>query len=269
MRRISFGLFVLISVFMLGACGMPSGAETKVSPATKAPKSQKIPTATSAAKTGGDDFSLDSAVTVAPDNILEEVAYFGTGGPAVCEPDSPLFISAPKSAQVFQKAVVQTCGWELNENISVEITEPGGQVERDDVIATGLFGGSEPTLRYPFYPAQAGQYKIIFIGSKGQLSANLDVVRPGSPQMYMVQGKQIVFYNLQPHEAVSLYAYAAHPEQQIMKLAGWKSYQADESGNISISIEDSQLYYFAFGENAGFLKDGNRTGSGTNGTIFK
>lgn len=271
MKKMCLFVLAVVSGFLLVACGAPRSPFVEAPPATKPPKPMPLPTQTSSNKNlGHESFSINTVDKVAPENILQEVAFFGSGGDTSCQPGSPFIILGSEKAELFQKALVQSCGWKLDEKIAVEIKGSDGGVESQEIIAKPLHeGGTEPTVRFFLYPAQKGTYEVTLSGASGNLLWSFQVSQPDQPRMYMVNQIQLVFYNLQPHENILLYAYSANYGTKKMEFMGWKSYQADSSGNLTVQIDAPDLFYYALGEASGYLEDKNRTGVGIDGSIFK
>jgi len=215
-------------------------------------------------------FFLDDVNKVPPAEILEEIAFFGTGGDVSCEPDSNLSIFGSEKVEAYEKALVHACGWEMNERIALQIREPDGNIKNDEIVARAYYEGqSDPTVRFYLYFTQEGKHVVTLTGNSGSLSISVQVSRPSDPRMYMVEERQIVFYNLQPSETISLYAYRPNRPTSKVKFVGWKRYQADQDGGLVIAIDDPSLFYYAMGEVSGYLEDKNLIGVGITGTIFK
>jgi hypothetical protein len=135
---------------------------------------------------GSGHFSLDSANSVGPDSVLEEVAYFATGGPDACfEASEPEVQGLPETVEWVQNFALITCGWEEGEEVNVTIISPDGSLFSEKNIA-GMQGMDlSPSVMYFITSSAVGQYQFIFEGQNTTLNITLPVYKPLFPRMHV------------------------------------------------------------------------------------
>lgn len=208
---------------------------------------------------GSGSFSPANANSVAPDSVLEEVAYFAAGGDESClaagEPEPQ---GVPENVEWVQSFVLITCGWNEGEEVAITFIDPSGNSTSQRTIArTGSLDLS-PSIIYFITPSSVGQYQYIFDGENTVLTVTVPVYKPFTPRMYVwSDNNKVVLYSLKPNENVRLLAYSVDSAAGTIKLEGWEEFQADSDGTLVVNIPDTFFVYFAIGENSGYLKDQN------------
>jgi hypothetical protein len=204
------------------------------------------------------NFSLSNVNQVAPDAILQEVAFFGTGRVFTCAnvKTPTVTLVYPESPEPYKMTTVVACGWHDHEEISIEIKDPTGNVSTESQVSSKQFDDGPAGIVYGFVPTMPGKYKITFIGQAEKASITIPVITPDGARMYSYHKTRLVFYYLQPNEKFTIYVYQRGENADL--FVGWQNYQANQNGFLFVNIpDDYRLSYYAMGENSGYLTDKN------------
>lgn len=228
------------------------------------------------------EFSLQEADSVVPEDILDEVVYFttGGGGPPACDEFDRIALNRNLSTslvvEVGDRVEFETCGWQVDELVSTTMLFPGGDPITETNLARnpgGAFGYGVTEFQYDVeLNAPVGEYHFIAEGVSQTLEAFVVVVPARGPRIMIdrepeeqeTSGRDLThvyLFGFQPHENVRVFAYEAVDISGAHQLKGWKSYQADTTGSLTIVVNastlplgpDSELAYAyeAVGENSG------------------
>lgn len=272
MKRSSFVLvFCILAILAILACG---GAPTPVheepveepvyeepmeepaeeEPMEEEPVEQPAQPEPPAEESGSAEFNPSNANQVPPNDVLEEVTYYGVGGRgSTCEwvTEPTLNILSPTN-EWMNWILSDSCGWQENEIVTVTVIHPDSTQasERVDAGLYGMFTYDIPPTR----SMQPGTYTIIIEGNSGYVEDSTEVIIPTSPRMISVEGNWLVLYSFSPYENIRLFAYEFVTFDTI-RMVGWNQYQTDSKGQLLIQTPGSQFEYFAYGEISGLVKN--------------
>ena len=269
MKNNKFGI-VFIAIFLLTAACIVGGKPTEA-PLEPVPPESIIDGQSDGGGQG--DFRLDSANSVPPDSVLDEVAYYSQGGDGSClftppgklEMDQP-----PQSAELYEALAIVSCGWNPGDLVTVTVTDPVGTVTQKQQEANQGMGESAWAAAW-LYPTLPGEYKFNFQGPDGEIDYMLPVSVANGPRLFSMRNDNaLVLYRLQPNERVTLLAYRPKQDgmEDLIEFVGSQDFQTDQQGFLIVHIPDDFLLYFAIGEFSGNLEDGNG-GLPLQGSIFK
>ena len=209
-------------------------------------------------------FSMDSANQTPPEDVLEEIGYYGGagGGGGVCmEASYPHIGDAPDSKEKMEEIGIYTCGWLLGENVAVTIQYPDGKTFKlVDTQETFCDDNQKQCTYFISYVVHldepAGLYIFIFEGESAIIQHTVTVEHPDGPRIRLL-GDQLHLLNFQPGENIRLFIY----DPAI--LLGWQLYQVDSYGRLTIALDlpeylDSYLYVVV-AELSGEIRDINNT----------
>jgi hypothetical protein len=225
------------------------------------------------------DFSLSVANTNAPEDILEEVEYYGGGGGLYV----PCQIAQNKTETLYIDKIdifyvglpfkVVACGWQENEIVTVtwirpdEIWQEKIEIAKYEVEAdTSNFLPFVQLFDYAPVNVPSGEYTFQFSGTSGTLEGSFFVPEADSAQFLWItpeNGVEFILYNFQPEEEVRLFVYERKKQKDWTiawaQLIGWQAYRLDSSGRLIISILDfdEDNFYAVVGEQSGqvFMQD--------------
>lgn len=203
-------------------------------------------------------FSLPGASQELPENMMEELMFFGGAGGgydpcenapqgtlSVPEPDTPVVIFGSASEE---KCVV-VCGWKPEDAVQITLTAPDSSMI--DYPGQVLYGGTVffcPEFRVD---DPLGSYQLRAEGESGEIETRFEVVRPEKPTLTEREG-ELILYAFAPDEKVRVFAYAPEELGRSQKFAGWQEYRVDEDGKLSIElVGGDELDYFALGVSSG------------------
>jgi hypothetical protein len=224
-------------------------------PMTEEPAEQPAQPEPPAEESKSAEFNPSNANQVPPDDVLNEVTYYGGGGRgSTCEgATEPILniLSGLGPHEWMDLILVDSCGWQENEIVTATLIYPDSSQASERVDAgLGFFGYDiQPTRSM-----QPGTYRIIMEGNSGYVEDSAEVSVPASPRMYRVEGNWLVLYSFSPHENIRLLAYEP-VDFFTMRLVGWKGYQTDANGQLMIHAPAQGYLYYAVGEISGLVKN--------------
>lgn len=207
---------------------------------TKAPTVTNTPTSIPSV-----NFSLSDINRLPPQDIFDEVSYYGQGGdPAWCETAStvPVACEFPTEAEYLMPVSMTTYGWQNNETIQVTIDLPDGVSRLDSVR-------SDATKQafFSFKPAHddpVGFYTFTFSGKSGTIIATIYYYKPYSPRLLPIDSTHMLMYGFDPYESVKLFCYDSDNEQ----LLGWKEVTVAKDGSQVVSADLKTCKFAALNE---------------------
>lgn len=205
-------------------------------------------------------FLLETVNTTVPDDILEEVVFFPTGGGSpgcVWKTDGIKVSPETLSIELNDVFELSVCGWEGNES-SIEVSYPDGQLR---TVQGKIYNDSRdhsPYLDVNFFvgiDSPVGIYTFTF-PYQGRIEQVLfRVIEPPAPRLYayidtdILRPTKLLLYNFLPYEEVRLFAYLERGP-----LVGWQSYYTDAHGNFEITrLPNEALRYVVVGEQSGVV----------------
>lgn len=218
-------------------------------------------------------FSLSDLNTSQPDDILTEVNYYvGGGGPLdlYCQSKSDdLYIETVQlndknvpTIEIGHYWVVTACGWGENENVEIKLFRPDGTVEVSNLIASlaseGLdFEYGVTFKKYFSVLDDLGQYKLVFRGGGGEITAKRNVIPPSTASVSYVVGQKndlLVMVGFAQNENIRFFVYKADHKDKRVPFVGWQKYKVNEKGFLILDVpkENSFGYFFVvIGEESG------------------
>ena len=240
-------VLLFVSAILASCTASPTqpGSENQVASASPASPLLENTTQSGAAAQEDLSFSADTMESVLPDDIIQEVRFFGgmggCGRYCACTEGSdtkPTLYVEDGPVEVFQDIGFQVCGIDPQEMVSVEVLLPDGTMQQ--------FSG-EAYYGIEYYSAlhdPVGEYQLTFSGDGWSLKTTIEVVDADGPRLYLTEDRQLIFYKFMPGENVRLLAY------QDGHLIGWRAYVMDGSGELSIDT-DLDAGFVAVGERSG------------------
>lgn len=208
-----------------------------------------------------DTFSLENLNTVLPEDVIQEVGYFGGMGGCgrFCNCMSKNF-TGPEvflekdAAEVMGNLGIEICGLSADEIVTVGITRPDGVQTKSqagklnsgyaDMDISSAFFEYIPSLGDPF-----GSYLFTFSGNGWIIEKHVDVLDVQTPHLFNDPEKNLlILRKFKPNENVRVFAYGSGDTGN--KLIGWKSFQTDENGNREIQ-NSLDAKFIAVGEESG------------------
>jgi len=167
---------------------------------------------------------------VDPGEVSEEIIFFETGGysEASCQNEPQPVILASAHASALSNPVFQTCGWKKGELLTIVLTYPDGETQREAVYYADLKQGIRRALPAGL-GAQIGHYQIVVTGRKETIHFDYWLDPPDHPGVYALQdgSKNVLVYGFQPFERVRLLALLPGTRQY-----GLREFQVDRHGRM-------------------------------------
>lgn len=232
-------IYVLLISFLLYSCGSNSLQETNDISVTTTKKPK--PTSTSQTNLSPTkeiqadvEFNLSTSNKVAPEDILDEISYFGGGGGGVCPGDVENKPSSLDSINIEPLTLeyLDFCGWKKNETIIVTINDPHGNVSTKKISAANEDSGryyAEIELKFGI-DEPVGVYKFTLEGASGNAEASVNVRKPDGARLFRIDETHLLLYGFKPLESVNLYYYKEE------EFAGWQNYKVNQQGRLDIEI---------------------------------
>jgi len=204
-------------------------------PATSEPAAPRIQEAS---------FSSSSWSQEVPDDILEQLGFFGQGGGGgeycIDEYSEPAFMSdlSGETYELFNWVFIVSCGWQEGETVRQTITYPNGRVEKEERSADG-FLEIDVDFR-PNYGDPSGTYTLRLEGQSGSLATTFKVVEPDEARFVTLDQSTILFYKFSPRETVRLLVY------ENGYLFAWQTLQVGQDGNLLVHLDLPEDRYFSF-----------------------
>lgn len=271
--------FVLLTFFLFSCTTSPQPTQTSIikptrtkisplsvsSPTAKPTKTEISPTPrilnneTSPIKT----FSIQDANRIAPEDVLKEVFFGGTGGGGFC--DVPYskptivddFAPIPVRVEWLDSFIIVVCGWQESEVVTMTITFPDGTTSSETQKA--IYSTAEGTAHvyYNFISStknQTGEYSFLFEGKSGKLNHNVTVYIPSGPRLYRLDDIDAFYlYGYSPNERIRFILYNTPVKYSVsVSVTGWKDYYVNDNGQLIIKTTiESNGFYFAVGDTSG------------------
>lgn len=207
-----------------------------------------------------ESFSASTSETI-PENILQEIWFFSGGdGDSGCfgfgDYTQPIVVSSTEEILLHEIINIRTCGWQKDEKVQIEAMFPDGTLVTSEAISTGL----NPVQFYyktSILEDTSGMYSVVFYGESGSVEALINVVTPSIPHVYWEDNGDVILYDFQPDEHVTLFAYmrSDKPVDEFGNasyvLYGWQEYQVNHNGQIIIQTEPELGWIAVLGEFSG------------------
>jgi len=225
-----------------GSAGSPAGME----PPTRIPPPVQ-------------NFSLDNADKVKPEDVLNELSYSGAGGgggPGECPFYDPQFPTIGGAGSLGNKYIapefiyIKSCGWELDEEVSIKVEHPDGSAHTETSVALRLDtseyvrGERKAVIEFKYSQPKElyGEYKVSFSGKSGFVSTKVYIRRPTLKMEYNANGTSILVHGLEPHERVRVFLYTDRTIEMgkgILAFVAWDEFYADEFGELQVAFDSN------------------------------
>ena len=198
-------------------------------------------------------FSLKTANTVPPTDVLQEVTFYGAGGTGEprCENPELQIFDWQENLETGCEIYAYGCGWQNNEIVDVTIVYPDGKKKEYQIKAHINF----PALdKYASVDIQqrllvtdpAGLYKIKVQGASGNAEKEISVLEPNGPSAYYY-GDALWLQGFMPNESLRLIAYQRVSSGAAnSSFVGWIEFNVDAKGNAQVSIENKANIHYIF-----------------------
>jgi hypothetical protein len=203
--------------------------------------------------------SSDSMNKVPPQDVIEEVLYFGPAaggsGPA-CEPNQlPMIDFNPQASREPEPGCTihaTGCGWQENEAVTVTLIYPDGQEEktrlRAKVDEEWRFYSVYSIVSYEkelSFSDPAGNYRLVFEGPSGRAEQTFVIKAPSELRFYDF-GDKLILRNFAPAEKVRVFLFKPINElSETATLRGWAEFDVTQGGDLTILVdqrEEDEIY---------------------------
>jgi hypothetical protein len=266
-RRPRLVSMILLSAILLVGCNLPLNKQVHPVPATetqapailpatwtpvvpsKAPDTQVPPTqeatrtpitrmlAPSNVKTG--ILAAGEYQKFAPDGFRKLLVY-PIGGMEVETNDcdisavAPSFFHAPDQIQALTVDISEnrfvSCGWHMNETVSITLIRPDGSQERTFQLYDG---NMDMSYFLPMeYGMQLGDYSLTLESPSGKITHDFKVIWPASPGLVKTEEKKFFVYGFQPGEHAYIMAYQKSGDA--LRLSTWRGLSMDGRGELMV-----------------------------------
>lgn len=278
-----YGLSMIAAALGVSLSCAPLNAFQGAAPTIKATHAglETFPTSEATSVPEGADagkiFSLDNTNHEVPENILNEVSYFSSGGvpPRGCP---HLDLTGPTLGFLFraeelltdetEKKTIKTCGWEVGEKVSVTVRLPDGTLRPAEYIQAFQDFEYEAPVGIVYYdfvpsPGEFGIYSILFSGKSGRMRHSVFVSSSRVIGLPEVKGDQIGLQGLVPNEKIRIYAYESIPDCQncmgegVFHFVAWDEFNADANGELVVKMDVTtselaeDIFFLAIAEKSG------------------
>lgn len=264
MHKHLIGLILLLFIF--SACQPAVTPGPAVKKPTKPPATKSAPAVDVPASGGGAAavpvLTRDSLNTVPPQDIIQEIGYFGGagGGGDICydaDKSGPTFwYLSQYSSELMEYTGATVCNLQPGERVNVRVEKPNGKVLDSHVTAeAGTSTSAFASFAYlPLADDPAGTYTFTFSGSGWSLDYTHQVIEPKSARLYEYKSN-LYFLGFARNEKVRLLVYVPFedPVTRIdkSKFQGWTEVQVDANGRKRLELRMKSASYVAIGKKSG------------------
>ena len=209
-------------------------------------------------------YSINSANTVKPEDVLTEVYYEMGGGGVSCAYENLKNLKVvgeneDEYGEWLQALPIFVCGWQKEQTVQITVELPNGKSVVEYLQTT--YDIDNYILLYVYYPKLGdpeGTYHFTFSGEDGSIGHKIEIFFPSEPRMYYLSpDKVLFFYGFEPNENVRLFYYLGKIR---LEFNSWESYQTDNHGNLIVKITPDMLTngdFISISDRAGLV---NRSG---------
>jgi hypothetical protein len=196
------------------------------------------------------EFDLAQANQVAPEDVLSEIDYYGSGS-LPC-PDSPYDTPTPTyipTMELLMPGYYVMCGWIIDLSLSATVEYPDGRLEPLSIQIEEYEAG-EYMAWFSFTPQlddPEGEYIFRTEGGPFKSMSTVYYFRPDGPRLIPKNGDQIFLYGFAPQEPVRLFCY----DVDTYTLLGWQEYQVDGNGQLTLDVAGGRCNFAALGLQSG------------------
>jgi hypothetical protein len=207
-------------------------------------------------------FSVSTSNHSQPEDVIQEVAFGGAGagdgGPSECFQNhssysGPVVEISPADGEIMEPAGILTCGWQHPEELDLTIGLPNGTVRHEAVqsIPDGEAGLTNKVWIFynPRWNDPSGEYTFTLKGADGKIETSLNFRQPNGARVYLFGDvdsptafHDVILYQFSPNEKIRLFAFEATGVGNTFQLVGWKQFQVDTAGSLSVHVEKGYLY---------------------------
>jgi len=245
MKHMIFRILVVLSAVLLSACGqsatpaLPENYGAGEAPGSVQGSASNQPEVFQSAVGNAIDLSIRSLDSTPPQDILNEIRYFGgLGGAEYCDNYSgpPMIGGSAQTwdAKIFDPIKFELCGLPVDsENVDIKIEFPDRSSKDNYQMSNSGF------LTFNFDTElgdQTGIYHFVFQGNNWSLDQYVNISDITVPSLFL-DGNQLIFVKFQPGENVRLFIYSVDDATQIAKLIGWKYVQVYNTGVLIVHTD--------------------------------
>lgn len=252
----------------------PAGApeqEPTLAPSSAAPVEVPAHTPSSGASS-----LTGSSINENTGEIIEEIAFFGIGGPGgvkcAVPQTRPIFDEEVSAGEIMDTVSLSSCGWQPDEMVTVTMTDPLGQSVSFELKAEVQEYSDNPSgfvdLDYqPPLDAPAGDYTFSLQGSSGEVATTVNFSQPEGAHLVPLSddpfhaiwelpvgpSQRLQLFGFAPEEPIRLIVYS----QNGWKFYGYQDFTAGLDGRLFIDVNLSGIdpgegvIFIAHGEQAG------------------
>lgn len=194
------------------------------------------------------EFDPETANTVPPEDVFEEVVFFGKGAGFCDQPPypEPTIIEAPHDGELMSQSSLVACGWENDEVLTGTIQYPDGRTLIQYIETKSMNEVSYGQLVFtPILDDPAGTYTLTLEGRDGIVTAAVEVRSPDGPRLYRMDPLHIFLYHFVPQEQVRLLCYQGET------LSFWQDLILDQSGNQPVMAKNANCVFVGLGQSSG------------------
>lgn len=190
-------------------------------------------------------FDPSASNQVAPSDILNEIAFFGSGGGDdwECLPENQTqinLIDPPALVEWLGSSEIKLCG-RPGEIILISVFHHGVFIQNGNTTADS--NGKASYLFLVTESMQTGDWVIKIDSVSGHLELTVNVFRPSAPRVYRINTR-LFLYGFAPNEVIRLFAYQVNRTNGIGHLAGWTEYPVDSFGELTVDIPNNELIHY-------------------------
>lgn len=249
-KLLFLGIFFIASI----ACGSSQSS-------TPNPTLPPIPTSSKNTNPSADSnatFDLSTANQVRPEDILEEVTYYGQGA-GNC-PDIkyliPTAIGLPTDTILMMESSLFACGWEENEVLTGKVIYPDGRIFTYTIKTYQDFTGVSGSISFtPSINDPIGSYKLVLIGKNGSVEATVRYSKPIGPHIFYTSDNKIYLYGFSSSEQIALYCFDSTGQikdgDYVGVFLGWNKYYVDTNGTLTLNAPTGKCNFAAIGDISG------------------
>ena len=295
-QKISGILLLVAIVLNMPACGTARStapADPPVLSATPLPSvTEDVPLPSVSPSQEGSPaevvFDPSTANTVLSEDVLEEIRYYGGGGGPLAgfnmnfcqnegQPTLAFGLTQMTDVEIskgYYSPISVTCGWQIDEQVTVTITNPEGQTyvqseagspesRFDNGLITGYYvavtwlpyevlqsqaaSSSDLFTLHGIEPIMPGDYQIQFDGQSGSVHMTIQVTPTTQGRAERSSSGGIILFGFAPDEHVRVIYY---PDQQ---PPIWHEYQVGSNGELWIKEFPDGGSYVVFSERFGYI----------------
>ena len=197
---------------------------------------------------------------IPPEDIIEQIGFFGGLGGAgdgcdITDYQEPAFYWMADHPYEWMATIpIMVCGIPVGEQVQVNVALPDGTTSDGGVLtASQTFDRDTGEITFYYMPlvhSPTGDYVFTFSGENWTLDYPVTVIEPPDARLYIYES-ELFLINFQPKENIRLFVYGFDNSYGGWELMGWKQYEVDDTGDLTISTQIDDAGFVAIGEVSG------------------